>query len=204
MSPRDRLSSPASKLWGERLVYKSVLQVSAKWGGHCRPADRRRPPAHGLDRSAAKTKPLADAGAKVAATAAEVAKQCEAIITILAAAAAIDAVYNGQSGLLSGNPSGKLFIEMSTVLPATEIALAEKVRAKCAALVECPVGGSTGPAKQGRLLGLMGAEPADAARAEPLLDQLCRQLDHCGAIGTDAAMKLAPGFSSLLTCKRRG
>jgi 3-hydroxyisobutyrate dehydrogenase len=143
------------------------------------------------NRSADKTKALAAAGAKVAATPAEVAKQCEAVITILADANAIDAVYNGPSGLLSGNPAGKLFIEMSTVLPATATALAAKARAKGAALVECPVGGSTGPAKQGQLLGLMGAEPADAARAKPLLDQLCRRLEHCGPVGTGSAMKLA-------------
>ena len=69
------------------------------------------------------------------------------------------------SGLLAGDVRGKLFIEMSTVQPRTEVALAEKVRAKGAALVECPVGGSTGPARQGKLIGLMGAEPGDAERA---------------------------------------
>src|SRR5438128_1935681 len=90
------------------------------------------------NRSAAKTKPLADAGASVAATPAELAKNVEAIITILTDAAAIDAVYDG--GLLSGDVRGKLFIEMSTVQPNTPVALAEKVRAKGAAFVECPVG----------------------------------------------------------------
>jgi 3-hydroxyisobutyrate dehydrogenase len=85
---------------------------------------------------------------------------------------------------------GKLFIEMSTVQPHTEVALAEQVRAKGAALVECPVGGSTGPARQGKLIGLMGAAPADAARAKPILDQLCRRLEHCGPVGSGAVMKL--------------
>src|SRR6266545_1687690 len=143
------------------------------------------------NRSAAKTKPLADAGAAVAATPTELANNAEAVITILTDAAAIDAVYNGASGLLSGDVRGKLFIEMSTVQPATTVALAEKVRGKGAALVECPVGGSTGPARQGKLLGLMGAEPADAARAKPILTQLCRRLEHCGPVGSGSAMKLA-------------
>ena len=141
------------------------------------------------NRSAAKTKPLADAGAAVAATPAELAKGSEAVITILTDAAAIDAVYNGAAGLLSGDVRGKLFIEMSTVRPATSVALAEKVRGKGAALVECPVGGSTGPARQGKLLGLMGAEPADAARARPILDQLCRRIEHGGPVGSGAILK---------------
>src|SRR6266545_1104899 len=98
------------------------------------------------NRSAAKTKPLADAGAAVAATPTELANNAEAVITILTDAAAIDAVYNGASGLLSGDVRGKL-------------------------------------------LSLMGAEPADAARAKPILDQLCRRLEHGGPVGAGAILK---------------
>jgi 3-hydroxyisobutyrate dehydrogenase len=143
------------------------------------------------NRTAAKTKPLAEAGAKVAESPGTLAAASEAIITILTDGAAIDGVYNGSSGLLSGDVKGKLFIEMSTVPPSVEIALAAKVRSKGANFVECPVGGSTAPARQGKLLGLMGAEPADATRAKPVLDQLCRKVEHCGPVGTGSSMKLA-------------
>jgi 3-hydroxyisobutyrate dehydrogenase len=143
------------------------------------------------NRSPDKTKPLAQSGAKVAASATELAAACEAVITLLTDGAAIDAVYNGPKGLLSGEVKGKLFIEMSTVAPKVETDLAPKVRAKGAALVECPVGGSTTPARKGQLLGLMGAEPADAERAMPILTQLCRKVEHCGPVGAGSAMKLA-------------
>jgi 3-hydroxyisobutyrate dehydrogenase len=143
------------------------------------------------NRTAEKTKPLAEAGATVAASPAAVAAASETIITILTDGAAIEAVYHGPSGLLSGDMTGKLFIEMSTVPPGVETALAPKVRAKGGTFVECPVGGSTAPARQGKLLGLMGAEPADAARARPILDQLCRKVEHCGAVGAGSSMKLA-------------
>ena len=143
------------------------------------------------NRTPQKTRPLADAGAKVAASPAELAAACEAVITLLTDGAAIDAVYSGPNGLLSGDVKGKLFIEMSTVAPKVETDLAPKVRAKGAALVECPVGGSTTPARTGKLLGLLGAEPADAARARPLLEQLCRKVEHCGPVGAGSAMKLA-------------
>jgi 3-hydroxyisobutyrate dehydrogenase len=143
------------------------------------------------NRTAAKTKPLAEAGATAVDSPAAVAAATEAVITILTDGAAIDAVYEGPSGLLSGDVKGKLFIEMSTVPPGVETTLAPKVRAKGAAFVECPVGGSTAPARQGKLLGLMGAEPADAARARPILDQLCRKVEHCGTVGAGSSMKLA-------------
>lgn len=143
------------------------------------------------NRSAEKTKPLAAAGAKVAATPAALASACEAVITILTDGAAIDEVYNGPNGLLSGDVKDKLLIEMSTVAPKVETDLAPKVRAKGARFVECPVGGSTTPARKGQLLGLMGADPADAERARPLLEQLCRKVEHCGPVGCGSAMKLA-------------
>jgi 3-hydroxyisobutyrate dehydrogenase len=143
------------------------------------------------NRAASKTKPLADAGAKVAASPKDLVAAADVVVSILTDAAAIDAVYDGPSGLLAADVAGKLFIEMSTVRPEAEIALAAKVRAKGGALVECPVGGTTGPARQGKLIGLMGAEAADAARAKPILDQLCRRLEHCGPVGSGAVMKLA-------------
>jgi 3-hydroxyisobutyrate dehydrogenase len=143
------------------------------------------------NRTPDKTKPLAEAGAKVAGSPAEVAAASEAVITILTDGKAIDDVYNGAKGLLSGDVKGKQFIEMSTVAPKVETDLAPKVRGKGAALVECPVGGSTAPARKGQLLGLMGAEPEDAKRALPILEQLCRKVEHCGPVGAGAAIKLA-------------
>ena len=73
-------------------------------------------------------KAKAVSGATMAATPAELAQQSEAIITILTDGSAIEAVYNGASGLLSAGVTGKLFIEMSTVPPKVETALAPKVK----------------------------------------------------------------------------
>jgi 3-hydroxyisobutyrate dehydrogenase len=145
----------------------------------------------GWNRSAEKAKPLADAGVTIVETPAALAAGADTIITSLTDSAALDAVYGGRDGLLSGPVEGRLFIEMSTVPPATETALAAKVRAKGAAFVECPVGGTVGPARTGKLIGLMGAEEPDAVRARPLLEQLCRRLEHAGPVGAGAVLKLA-------------
>jgi len=143
------------------------------------------------NRTADKVKPLAAAGAKTAASPAELASAVEAIVTILTNREAIAAVYEGPSGLLAGNVKGKLVVDMSTVQPETEVALAEKVRAKGAAFVECPVGGTVGPARDGKLLGVAGGTKEDFARAQPLLAQMCRRVEHVGAVGAGSSMKLA-------------
>ena len=136
-------------------------------------------------------KARAVSGAAVAATPAELAQHADLIVSSLTDAAALDAVYNGPAGLLAGNAAGKLFVDMSTVLPATEIALAAAARAKGGAFVECPVGGSTGPARQGKLIGLAGGDAADVARAKPILEQLCRRVEHAGPVGSGAVLKFA-------------
>ena len=143
------------------------------------------------NRTAEKTRSLAAAGATVAATPQELSTAVDCIITMLTDAAAIDATYQGQNGLLAGKVRGKLFIDMSTVRPEVEIALAAKVREQGAALIECPVGGTVGPAKEGKLFGFVGGDAGDVARAKPVLDELCRRVEHVGAVGAGASMKLA-------------
>jgi 3-hydroxyisobutyrate dehydrogenase len=143
------------------------------------------------NRTAEKAKPLVEAGATLVATPEDLSAHSEVVISMLMDAAAIDHVYNGEHGLLVADVTGKLFIEMSTVRPEIEIALAAIVRAEGAAFVECPVGGTTGPARTGKLFGFMGAEPADAARAKPILDQLCRRVEHVGPVGNGALAKFA-------------
>lgn len=143
------------------------------------------------NRTPDKVKPLVAAGAKVAATPAELASQAEAIITILTNKDAIAGVYEGPAGLLAGEVKGKLVIDMSTVQPETSVALAERVRAKGATFVECPVGGTVAPARDGKLLGVAGGTAEDFARAKPLLAQMCRRVEHVGPVGAGASMKLA-------------
>jgi 3-hydroxyisobutyrate dehydrogenase len=156
------------------------------------------------NRSAEKAQPLVTAGATAAQSPAELASASEIVITSLTDADAIDAVYHGPSGLLGGDVGGKLFIEMSTLQPGTSVALANKVRGRNAGYVECPVGGTVGPAQEGKLLGLMGAEPPDAERAKPLLAQLCRRLEHCGPVGAGSAVKLAVNLPLMVSWQSFG
>lgn len=150
------------------------------------------------NRSAGKANDLLQRGATWASTPYEATSQAEFILSLLTDAAAIENTYLGKNGSLSGNVGGKLFVEMSTVRPETSIRLHSRVKAAGAALLECPVGGTVVPAKQGQLFGFVGGEAADFSRAKPLLDQLCRRVEHVGAIGAGASMKLAVNLPLLV------
>ena len=153
---------------------------------------------HVWNRDAAKTEPLAARGAVVGATPGDVARACGTVITILFDGAAVDAVYRGPDGLLAGAGPDTLFIEMSTTGHELSQGLDADVRAAGAAMIECPVGGTVGPARAGQLLGLVGGEPADVERARPVLDLLCRRVEHAGPVGAGARLKLAVNLPLLV------
>ena len=150
------------------------------------------------NRNSAKTKPLIDAGAKLFASPAELVEGCDVLIVMLLNDAAIEAVYRGPNGILKSKLAGKLVIDMSTVRPDTMTSIGASVAQQGAAFVESPVGGSTGPAKEGKLFGLVGGAKADVARAMPLLEQLCRRIEHVGEVGSGSMMKLAVNLPLLV------
>jgi 3-hydroxyisobutyrate dehydrogenase len=143
------------------------------------------------NRGLAKTKSLTDAGAKLFASPAELVEGCETIIVMLLNDAATEAVYGGPKGILKAKLADRLLIDMSTVRPNTMQSIGTAVTEQGAVFVECPVGGSTGPAKEGKLFGLVGGACDDVSRAMPILEQLCRRIEHVGELGSGATMKLA-------------
>jgi 3-hydroxyisobutyrate dehydrogenase len=164
------------------------------------------------NRNQSKTKPLTEAGAKAFPTPAALVEGCDAVIVMLLNDTASEAVYRGSDGVLKGNLAGKLIIDMSTVRPDTMQGIGLSISQRGAAFVESPVGGSTAPAKEGKLFALVGGEKENVARAMPVLEQLCRRIEYVGALGAGSAVKLAINLpllvywqalgESLTICKR--
>ena len=143
------------------------------------------------NRTPAGARAVVEAGATLARTPKDLAQAVEVVISILTNAEAIEAVFGGDAGLLAADLEGKLIIEMSTVRPHTQRELGPRAAAAGATYVECPVGGTVGPALEGKLFGFAGGADADVARARPVLELLCRRVEHVGALGAGATMKLA-------------
>ncbi|MFC5496274.1 NAD(P)-dependent oxidoreductase [Caenimonas terrae] len=143
------------------------------------------------NRTPERARPLIDEGAQWAATPAAVVPGTDAVITIVTDAKALHDVYFGPGGLATGDAKGRLFVEMSTVPAETQREMAARVKAAGALYVECPVGGTTGPAAQGKLFGFAAGDAPDIERARDLLSLLCRRVEHVGPIGAGAMMKLA-------------
>ena len=143
------------------------------------------------NRTAARARPLLDSGATWAESPRQLVQGVDAVITIVTDTSAMEQIYGGSDGLLAAPPKDALLIDMSTIPPAGQQAMGARAAAAGAAYLECPVGGSVGPAREGKLLGLAGGAPEHFARARPILDLLCRRVEHLGPLGAGSAMKLA-------------
>jgi 3-hydroxyisobutyrate dehydrogenase len=143
------------------------------------------------NRSRPRAQPLVDKGLGWADSPAALAARADVVITLLTNEQALDDVYLSPQGLFSAPAAGKTFIEMSTVRPAKQQEMAARAKAVDTAYLECPVGGSVGPAKEGKLIGFVGGAADDLARVQDLLQQICRRVEHVGPHGAGATMKLA-------------
>ena len=120
-----------------------------------------------------------------------VASAADVVLSIITEDKGVRQIFTGSDGFLSGEVAGKLFIEMSTQRPMTHRELAPRVKAKGASLVDSPVMGSIPTVREGKLLALLGGEPADVERARQVLEHLARRVVHIGPNGAGCAMKLA-------------
>jgi len=141
-----------------------------------------------------RTREKADAlkanGARVANSARDAARGADIVISMVADDVASRAVWLGADGALAGARAGMLFIECSTLTPTWVRELAEHARSASCALVDAPVRGGPANAEAGQLNFLVGGEADAFARAEPILSALARKINHVGAVGNGATLKL--------------
>jgi 3-hydroxyisobutyrate dehydrogenase-like beta-hydroxyacid dehydrogenase len=142
------------------------------------------------NRSSEKADTLVAQGAKLAPSVSDLVESASLIITMLGNDTVTREIYTGTDGILSGTISGKLFIDMSTLRPSTVSSLAEELLAKDACFIDAPVSGTVGPAEQGQLMVLCGANNEDLERARPVLDILSRRIVHAGPTGLGSLLKL--------------
>jgi 3-hydroxyisobutyrate dehydrogenase len=139
------------------------------------------------NRTPGRTAKAAQVGARIAADLAELATS-DVILISLTDAAAVNTVADG---LVAAGIAGRLVIDMSTILPEETRAVAARITAAGADFVDCPVGGTVAPALKGQLLGMAGGSDAAFERAKPVLEHLCRRVEHLGPAGNGTRMKLA-------------
>jgi 3-hydroxyisobutyrate dehydrogenase-like beta-hydroxyacid dehydrogenase len=150
---------------------------------------------YGTNRTAQKAAPLIERGLAWRDTPREIAEAADVVFSMVTNDDALEAVAFGPQGLLKGLAAGKVWVDMSTVSPATSAALAERVRELGAAMLDAPVSGSVHEAEEGRLTIMVGGDDEAFAVVEPLLRELGPVVRHIGRNGQGLRLKLALNIS---------
>jgi 4-hydroxybutyrate dehydrogenase / sulfolactaldehyde 3-reductase len=139
--------------------------------------------------------------ARGAASAAEVARDSQIIVTMLPDSAVVEEVLAGDDGVLRHAKPGSLIMDMSTVSPDVTDALAARAAGQGMAFVDAPVGRLASHADRGESLFMVGAAPDDFARVRPLLEAMGNTIHHCGPVGTGIRTKLVNNFLAVASCQ---
>lgn len=143
------------------------------------------------NRTSSKGDALAKEGVFIARAPHEVVEQTPVTLVIVRDDAAVGEIYGGAGGLLAGKLAGRTIVDLSTTTIAAKVEVGRRVTALGGRFVDAPVSGTVGPAREGRLVVMAGAEPEALATAMPVLEALAHRVVHTGPVGTGMAAKLA-------------
>jgi 3-hydroxyisobutyrate dehydrogenase-like beta-hydroxyacid dehydrogenase len=149
----------------------------------------------GYNRTRAKGQWLVEKGMHWADSPRAVASASDYTFAMVTNAAATHAIAEGPDGLLAGLGPGKIFIDMSTVSPAASRALAAKVRAVGADMVDSPVSGSVITLQEGKLSVMVGGRKETLDKIKPLLLDIGPKVTYVGDNGLALSMKIATNLS---------
>ena len=149
----------------------------------------------GYNRTRAKAEWLIERGMAWADSPREVAQGSDATFIMVSDSAALESVTLGADGVVSGLSAGKLVIDMSTISPDVSRAVAARVRAAGADMVDAPVSGSPLTLEQGKLSMMVGGDPATFDRVKPFLEDIGPKVTHVGPNGLALSMKIAINLS---------
>jgi 3-hydroxyisobutyrate dehydrogenase-like beta-hydroxyacid dehydrogenase len=143
---------------------------------------------------------VAEHGGHVAGTPREVAERSDVVITMVVDGPQVEQMLLGDDGAVAGARPGTLFVDMSTIAPATARDLAERLSAEGHAFVDAPVTGSSPKAEAGTLTIMVGGAADDVARARPLFEIMGEKIVHAGGAGQGQAVKVLSQGVTAVNC----
>lgn len=121
----------------------------------------------------------------------ELARACDAIITILPTGAIVQSVLFGNDGVAAGLTPGKVVCDMSSVTPAESQACYEKLKRMGVGFVDAPVSGGEPGAIAGTLAIMCGGDQDSFETMKPWFDIIGSSAMLIGPSGSGSVTKLA-------------
>jgi 3-hydroxyisobutyrate dehydrogenase-like beta-hydroxyacid dehydrogenase len=135
------------------------------------------------NRTREREEPLAERGARRAATPKEAAEGAELVFVCVSDSPDVEHVVLGDDGIVNGLSEGAVLVDCSTIAPATSRTLADELAKKGCGAVDAPVSGGSEGAQKGILTTFLGGEDAHVEKARPGLEAFCKSITHLGGPG---------------------
>ena len=136
-------------------------------------------------------RPLVEAGARLAGSTAEVARDCRIVFTSLPGPREVEAVALGDSGLVHGVRAGSIYVDLSSSSADLIRGIAAEFALRGAQVMDAPlIVGRQGIANRSvQVLASGGAETY--SEVKPLFDAFSDTVVYTGELGTGTVIKLA-------------
>ncbi|MDZ7374636.1 MAG: 2-hydroxy-3-oxopropionate reductase [candidate division KSB1 bacterium] len=134
--------------------------------------------------------PLVGEGATPARSSRQVAEQSDVVITVLPDSPDVELAVLGRDGVRDGIREGALFIDMSTISPATALLVHERLAERGVQVLDAPVSGGEIGAKEGTLSIMVGGDEQAFERALPILRVLGKRIVRIGGPGAGQIAKI--------------
>src|SRR4051794_32712624 len=132
------------------------------------------------NRTREREEPLAERGARRAASPREAADGAELVFVCVSDSPDVEQVVLGDDGVVHGLGEGAVLVDCSTIAPAVSRKVAEALAERGAGAVDAPVSGGSEGAQKGILTTFVGGEDAHVEKATPGLEAFCRSITHLG------------------------
>jgi len=142
------------------------------------------------NRTPSRITPLAQAGAAVGDSPADVAGRSSIVITCVGDTPDVEEVIFGPQGVARGARPGALVVDCSTISPEATRGIAARLNERGIHLLDAPVSGGSEGAARGTLSIMVGGEAAQLERAMPVLQAMGKTITHVGPQGAGQMVKL--------------
>ena len=143
------------------------------------------------NRSQAAVDELVAEGAERASTPAELAGQVDIIFTNLPDSPDVEKVALGENGVVEGAHPGAIFVDNSTIKPASARYIAERLGAKGILSLDAPVSGGDVGARNATLAIMVGGPVEALDIVRPVFESIGKTITHVGDSGCGQIAKAA-------------
>lgn len=143
------------------------------------------------NRTKSKAQPLIDLGAHWCGSPAQMAENCQTILTIVGYPKDVEEVYFGKEGIFSKVQAGSTLIDLTTSTPSLAALIYQKAKELSCNSLDAPVSGGDLGAKNATLTTMVGGDEEVFKNSLPILESFSKKVILQGAAGAGQHTKMA-------------